>query len=103
MSATVNNGQRVTTARISEIATDELVSTSESGNFDLALALEANLGGQTLTAGLALPTAAVFTGQSQLQPTNFSSLEDFANVSPNSLAGGLSQLAGWFGDFASER
>ncbi len=103
LSAAVNSGQPITAAELLESSTDELVSTSESGNFDLALTLDAALGGQTFTAGLALPSVAVFGGQSQLQPSNFDALQDFVNVSPDGLAGGLSQLAGWLGDFGIEK
>ncbi len=102
LSSAIAAGERITAKRLIEDPVNTLVSSTESGSFDLDLTLAATLGSQSFTASMSLSPDNVFSGESQLQATDFSEVQDFVNVTSDALAGGLTQLAGWFGDFTSQ-
>lgn len=102
LSSTVGEAGRVSAQRLLEEPLNVLVQASESGSFELDLALAATLGSQSFSGTMSLSTVNAFSGDSQVEAVDFSEVQDFVNVTSDALAGGLTQLAGWFGDFAEQ-
>ena len=103
LESNVAGGQAITAAQLLERSVADLVVNNSVGSFDLDLAVAGTIGGQTINGSIDLPSGDVFGGQIELQPVDFSALENFINVAPDTVVSGLNQVAGWLTDFATEK
>ncbi|MEO1614598.1 MAG: LamG-like jellyroll fold domain-containing protein [Planctomycetota bacterium] len=99
----VAGGQTVSAARLLSEDSESLFTTSEIGAADVSLSLSGTLGETTLGASMALTSDDVFSGSKELQPTDFTQVDVFKNLTADDVSGGFAQLSSWFGDFADER
>ena len=100
-------GTEISTARTAgeliDSPIESLVTTASSGGYTLDLPVTGSIGGQTLSASLALQSGDVFGGSLALQPATFDTFDDFQAFATGDLVGGIEQFSGWLADFATER
>ncbi|MEM6472757.1 MAG: hypothetical protein AAF802_24560, partial [Planctomycetota bacterium] len=100
---TVGTGSRLTAAQLSEASVQDTISTTQSGSFDIRFDVEATIGGETFSGQIGLDGSSHFGEATEMIAIDLDALTPFANVSADEVAGGLSQIAEWFGDFSMEK